>query len=63
MHAMRPKTDAEQGREIARDIVLALIAKTGVQEYDDARTMKNISQRAIESARYIIEQFPQPRRD
>lgn len=52
------RSDAEQSREIARDIAIELIRKTGVQEWQDAQKMNQITERAIESARLIVERFP-----
>lgn len=63
MHAMRPKTDADDKRQIAKEIAIALIEKTGIQQWEDATQMNAIQRRSVECAEYIVEQFPQPRRD
>lgn len=57
MHATR-KTDSDDARDIATQIAIEMIRKTGVQEYEDAGKTKAITKRSVEMARDIIEAFP-----
>lgn len=52
------RTDSDDARDIATQIAIEMIRKTGVQEYEDAGTTKAITKRSIEMARDIIEAFP-----